>query len=243
MNNPDDDPSNCANRRSFLTGASLLFAGLSMSHAAEATSLMSNNTFDLGNIIPLLIPLDGHVNAIHVEDGDSVKKGASIADTESTELNRALIQVNTAITLAENNASFMLGEYMSCVRNLLEITAETNSQFEATTEKIRNMYKTAIKIGLRDQYEIYPRDLSCFRAEGESKRSKRILAAYTPEYEQLKFRLNALKDALQNELKVVQDMQGRMQLSAPVSGVVRLLTGVGSFVPKGGIVAYIEIHK
>lgn len=243
MNNSDDNSSNSSNRRSFLTGASLLFAGLSISPTAEATPFMANNNYDLGNTIPLLIPLDGHVSAIHIADGATVNQGDLIADTESIDLNRAMIQVNTAIALVDNNSAFMLGEYMSCVRTLLEITADTNGKFEKTVNQIRDEVKMAVDAEMRNSFELPAREISCIRAAGESRRSKRVLAAFEPELEQLKFRFTTLKGALQNELKIVQDMQKRMRLTAPLPGVIHLMAGIGSFVPKGGYIAYIEIKK
>lgn len=243
MSNSDDAPSNGSNRRSFITGASLLLAGVGFNPSVEATQFVSTNSLDLGNTIPILIPLDGYVSTIHVVDGAIVKSGDLIAETESIDLNRAMIQVNTAIALVDNNSEFMLGEYMPCVKTLLEINESTNRQFEEKTRFILNSVKEMANSGMRDTFEIPARELSVLRAEGESRRSKRILAAYDQEVEQLKFRLNTLKQALQNELKVVQDMQNRMRLTAPFSGVAHLMAGVGSFVPKGGYVALLEIKK
>jgi multidrug efflux pump subunit AcrA (membrane-fusion protein) len=243
MSNSDDDLSNSATRRSFITGASLILAGLSLSPITEATPFMPNHTFDLGNVVPVLIPLDGHVKSLHTRDGAVVKTGDLIVETESIELNRATVQVSTAIELADNNATFMLGEYMSCVKNLLEITANTNSQFEIITKEILREIKAGVVVGMRNNFEIPARELSFIRAAGESRRSKRILEAYEPELEQLKFRLATIRKALLDELKTVQDMQSRMKLTAPLSGVIHINVGVGSFVQKGGLVAYIEVQK
>lgn len=243
MSNNDNNSSDNANRRSFLTGAGLLFAGLSMTPAAEATTYSSPNPSNLLNAIPVLIPLDAHVSIVHIADGTSIRTGELIVDTESIELNRALIQVNTAIELVDNNSQFMLGEYMSCIKKLLEINVETNSEFEKITGKMRDTVKSASQAGMMLPFDLDARELSSLRAVGESQRSKTVLASFEPEMEQLKFRFNTLKAALKNELKIVQDMQNKMRLVAPCSGVVHLMVGVGSFVPKGGIIAYIEIIK
>lgn len=243
MNKSDDSPSNSPERRSFITGAGLLLAGASLNSSAEATPYMSSTSIEPGLTIPIYIPMDGHVNVVHVISGGKVKAGDLIAETESIDLNRALIQVNTAIALVDNNAEFMLGEYMTCVKGLLIVNQNTNSKFEEKTKDILDRVKSGVDAGMRESFELTARELSMLRAEGESRRSKLILDAYEPELEQLKFRLNTLKQALRTELDIVQDMQKRMRLLAPASGIVHLMAGTGSFVPKGGYVALVEIQN
>lgn len=243
MNKDDNDSSNIPQRRSFITGAGLLLAGASLNSSVEAVPYIASNSSEPGLTIPIYIPLDGYVKVIRVTSGDKVKAGDIIVETESIDINRTLIQVNTAIALVDSNAEFMLGEYMTCVKNLLTINQFTNSQFEEKTKYILDRVKSGVEAGMRESFELTARELSVLRAEGESRRSKLILDAYEPELEQLKFRFSTLKQALQNELKIVQDMQNRMRLLAPTSGIVHLMVGTGSFVPKGGYVALVEVQN